>query len=65
MVEQHLLVDRGRFRFIGLPLKIRGGTNSPVRAAAVFERAKHPTREQPANSKNWGDMRRKNARAYV
>lgn len=32
----HLLVGRGRFRFIGLPLKIRGGTGSPVRAVAVF-----------------------------
>lgn len=33
----HLLVGRGRFRFIGLPLRIRGGTGSPVRAVAVFE----------------------------
>lgn len=33
---QHL-IGRGRFRFIGLPLKIRGGTGSPVRAVAVFE----------------------------
>ncbi len=32
-----MLVGRGRFRFIGLPLKIRGGTGSPVRAVAVFE----------------------------
>jgi len=32
----HLLVGRGRFRFIGLPLRIRGGTGSPVRAVAVF-----------------------------
>ncbi len=31
------LVNRGRFRFIGLPLKIRGGTGSPVRAVAIFE----------------------------
>jgi len=37
MVNLHLLLDRGRFRFIGLPLKIRGGTGSPVRAVAVFE----------------------------
>ena len=37
MVNLHLLVGRGRFRFIGLPLKIRGGTGSPVRAVAVFE----------------------------
>ena len=26
LVNLHLLVGRGRFRFIGLPLKIRGGT---------------------------------------
>jgi kynurenine formamidase len=36
MVNLHQLVGRGRFRFIGLPLKIRGGTGSPVRAVAVF-----------------------------
>jgi len=38
MVNLYQLVGRGRFRFIGLPLKIRGGTGSPVRAIAVFER---------------------------
>ena len=38
MVNLHRLIGRGRFRFIGLPLKIRGGTGSPVRAVAVFER---------------------------
>lgn len=37
MVNLHKLVNRGRFRFIGLPLKIRGGTGSPVRAVAIFE----------------------------
>lgn len=37
MINLHLLIGRGRFRFIGLPLKIRGGTGSPVRAIAVFE----------------------------
>lgn len=37
LVNLHLLLNRGRFRFIGLPLKIRGGTGSPVRAIAVFE----------------------------
>lgn len=37
MVNLHLLIGRGRFRFVGLPLKIRGGTGSPVRAIAVFE----------------------------
>jgi kynurenine formamidase len=37
MVNLYQLVGRGRFRFIGLPLKIRGGTGSPVRAVAIFE----------------------------
>ena len=37
LINLHLLLGRGRFRFIGLPLKIRGGTGSPVRAVAVFE----------------------------
>lgn len=37
LINLHQLVGRGRFRFIGLPLKIRGGTGSPVRAVAVFE----------------------------
>lgn len=37
MINLHRLVGRGRFRFIGLPLRIRGGTGSPVRAVAVFE----------------------------
>lgn len=31
------LVGRGRFRFIGFPLRIRGGTASPIRAVAVLE----------------------------
>ena len=31
------VVGRGRFRFIGFPLRIRGGTGSPIRAVAVFE----------------------------
>jgi kynurenine formamidase len=31
------LIGRGRFRFIGFPLKIRGGTASPIRAVAIFE----------------------------
>lgn len=38
MINLNLLVGRGRFRFIGLPLKIRGGTGSPVRAVAIFEK---------------------------
>jgi kynurenine formamidase len=37
MINLHKLIGRGRFRFIGLPLKIRGGTGSPVRAVAIFE----------------------------
>lgn len=37
MINLYQLSGRGRFRFIGLPLKIRGGTGSPVRAVAVFE----------------------------
>jgi kynurenine formamidase len=37
LINLHLLIGRGPFRFIGLPLKIRGGTGSPVRAVAIFE----------------------------
>ncbi|HEV7398492.1 MAG TPA: cyclase family protein [Pyrinomonadaceae bacterium] len=37
MMNLYQLIGRGRFRFIGLPLKIRGGTGSPVRAIAVFD----------------------------
>lgn len=37
MINLHQLIGRGRFRFIGLPLRIRGGTGSPVRAVAVFD----------------------------
>jgi len=37
LINLYQLVGRGRFRFIGLPLKIRGGTGSTVRAIAVFE----------------------------
>jgi len=37
MINLDALIGRGRFRFIGLPLKIRGGTGSPVRAVAIFE----------------------------
>ena len=31
------LIGKGRFRFIGFPLKIRGGTASPIRAVALIE----------------------------
>ena len=37
LINLHLLIDKGRFRFIGLPLKIKGGTGSPVRAVAIFD----------------------------
>ncbi|MGG5485815.1 cyclase family protein [Gaetbulibacter sp. PBL-D1] len=37
MVNLYKLIGRKRFRFIALPLKIKGGTGSPVRAVAVFE----------------------------
>jgi kynurenine formamidase len=30
------LVGKGRFRFIGFPLKIKGGTGSPIRAVALL-----------------------------
>lgn len=38
MINLNLLIGKGRFRFIGLPLKIKGGTGSPVRAVAIFEK---------------------------
>jgi len=31
------LVGKGRFRFAGFPLRIKGGTASPIRAVAIFE----------------------------
>ena len=37
LINLHQLVGLGRFQFIGLPLNIRGGTGSPVRAVAVIE----------------------------
>ncbi len=36
LINLYQLIGRGRFRFAGLPLKLRGGTGSPVRAIAVF-----------------------------
>ena len=36
LINLHLLVGRGRFRYIAFPLKIRGGTGSPVRAVVIF-----------------------------
>ena len=37
LINLYKLINKGRFRFIGFPLKIKGGTGSPVRAVAVFE----------------------------
>lgn len=37
LTNLHQLLNREPFRFIGFPLKIRGGTGSPVRAVAIFE----------------------------
>lgn len=37
MMNLDKLLDKGRFRFIGFPLKIKGGTGSPIRAVAVIE----------------------------
>lgn len=37
LVNLEKLVGRGRFRFIGFPLKIKGGTGSPIRAVAWLQ----------------------------
>jgi len=37
ILNMHLLRPYKRFRFIALPLKIRGGPGSPVRAVAIVE----------------------------
>ena len=37
LVNLDKLVGKGRFRFIGFPLKIRGGTASPIRAVAWLD----------------------------
>ena len=36
LVNMEALIGKGRFRFIGFPLKIRGGTGSPIRAVAIL-----------------------------
>ncbi len=36
LINLHKLVNKGRFQFIGFPLKIRGGTGSPIRAVAIL-----------------------------
>jgi kynurenine formamidase len=37
LVNLDKLVGKGRFRFIGFPLRIRGGTGSPIRAVAWLD----------------------------
>ena len=37
LINLHKLVGKGRFHFIALPLRIRDGTGSPVRAVAVVK----------------------------
>lgn len=37
LVNLQQLVGKGRFKFIGFPLKIRGGTASPIRAVALLD----------------------------
>ncbi len=37
LVNLEKLVGKGRFRFIGFPLKIKGGTGSPIRAVAWLD----------------------------
>ncbi len=37
LINLNQLLGVGRFKFIGLPLKIKGGTGSPVRAVAIIE----------------------------
>lgn len=37
LVNLEQLVGKGRFRFIGFPIKIRGGTGAPIRAVAWLD----------------------------
>ena len=37
LVNLDKLIGKGRFRFIGFPLKIKGGTASPIRAVAMLD----------------------------
>jgi kynurenine formamidase len=37
LVNMEQLIGKGRFKFIGFPLKIRGGTGSPIRAVAMLD----------------------------
>jgi kynurenine formamidase len=37
LIKVDQVVVKGRFKFIGFPLKIRGGTASRIRAVAMVE----------------------------
>jgi kynurenine formamidase len=37
LVNMEKLIGKGRFKFIGFPLKIKGGTGSPIRAVAMLD----------------------------
>jgi kynurenine formamidase len=37
LVNLEQLVGKGRFQFIGFPLKIKGGSGSPIRAVAILD----------------------------
>jgi kynurenine formamidase len=37
LVNLDQVVGKGRFKFIGFPLKIRGGTAGPIRAVAMLD----------------------------
>jgi kynurenine formamidase len=37
LINLDKLIGKGRFRFIGFPLKIKGGTGSPIRAVAWLD----------------------------
>ena len=37
LVNLESLIGKGEFEFIGLPIKFKGGSGSPVRAVAILE----------------------------
>jgi kynurenine formamidase len=37
LMNMEKLIGKGRFKFIGFPLKIKGGTGSPIRAVAMLD----------------------------
>src|SRR6185437_2338917 len=37
LVNLDKLIGKGRFRFIGFPIKIKGGTGAPIRAVAWLD----------------------------